>query len=391
MEGALMRKLLLQIHLWVSLLLGLFIVVICTTGSLLIIENDVEKWIHPQLYKPTPGHASLLDVQQSVEQAFSGFKMDRIELSTEDGLYQVRLSKDVNGKASTQNVYVDPGSAHVLGPVGPSRTVFFTKVLQIHRYLLAQDVFGKANASIVVGFMGIGLIIILATGAYLWWPGLRKFALGFRIIRNKDKLALNLGLHKTVGIVTIPFLLVFALTGTAYQLDKYVLGWFGLSTKTEAAASWSKTTTMNGSPLSLDTIVQNAQERFPNLELVRVQLPTKPDQTYQLAMKEGYSPSGSSNVTVYEDPYTGEILGKTNPNAPMAFYSAWKRGLHFAAWGGEPVRIGSFLMGMMPLFLMITGLVIWQFKARARRRSKSSSRIKESPPATMVPSMSSAE
>ncbi|WP_261302457.1 PepSY-associated TM helix domain-containing protein [Paenibacillus andongensis] len=386
-----MRKLFLQIHLWISLLLGLFIVVICTTGSLLVIENDVEKWLHPQLYKPTPGHALLLDVQQSVEQAFPGFKMDRIDLPTGDGLYQVRLSKDVNGKASTQNVYVDPGSAHVLGPVGPNRNVFFTKVLQIHRYLLAQDVLGKANASIIVGFIGIGLIIILVTGAYLWWPGLRKFALGFRIIRNKGKLALNLGLHKTVGIVTIPFLLVFALTGTAYQLDKYVLGWFGLSTKTEVATSWSKTTKMNGSPLSVDTIVQNALERFPNHKLIRIQLPTKPDQTYQLAMKEGYSPSGSSNVNVYEDPYTGEILGKTNPNAPMAFYSAWKRGLHFAAWGGAPVRIGSFLMGMMPLLLMITGLVIWQFKARARRRSKSSSRINTSPPQAMAPTMSSAE
>ncbi|NRF90410.1 PepSY domain-containing protein [Paenibacillus frigoriresistens] len=386
-----MRKLFLQIHLWISLVLGLFIVVICTTGSLLVIENDVEKWMHPQLYQPTPGHALLQDVQHSAEQAFPGFKMDRIELSTEDGLYQARLSKDVNGKVSTQNVYIDPGSAHVLGPVGPNRNVFFTKVLQIHRYLLAQDVLGKANASIVVGFMGIGLIIILVTGAYLWWPGLRKFALGFRIIRNKGKLTLNLGLHKTVGIITIPFLLVFALTGTAYQLDKYVLGWFGLSTKIEAAASWSKTTKMNGSPLSLDTIVQKAQVRFPNHKLVRVQLPTKPDQTYQLAMKEGYSPSGTSNVTVYEDPYTGEILGITNPNAPMAFYSAWKRGLHFAAWGGTPVRIGSFLMGMMPLFLMITGLVIWQFKAKARRRSRSSSRIKESPPTTKVPSMSPAE
>ena len=107
-------------------------------------------------------------------------------------------------------------------------------------------------------------------------------------------------------------------------------------------------------------------------------------------MKEGYSPSGSSNVTVYEDPYTGEILGKTNPNAPMAFYSVWKRGLHFATWGGEPVKIASFFMGMMPLFLMITGLVIWQFKARARRRSKSSSRVNEIPPKAMVPTMSSA-
>ncbi|MGO4273871.1 PepSY-associated TM helix domain-containing protein [Paenibacillus sp. TAF58] len=386
-----MRKIMSQIHLWISLLLGLFIVVICTTGSLLVIENDVDKWLHPQLYKPTPGHSLLHDIQQSVEQAFPGFKMDRIDLPSGDGLYQVRLSKDVNGKASTQNVYVDPGSAHVLGPVGPNRNVFFTKVLQIHRYLLAQDVLGKANASIVAGFMGIGLIIILVTGAYLWWPGLRKLALGFRIIRNKGKLALNLGLHKTIGIVTIPFLLVFALTGTAYQLDKYVLGWFGLSTKIEAAASWSKTTKMNGSPLSLDSIVQNAHERFPNHQLVRVQLPTKPDQTYQIAMKEGYSPSGTSNVTVYEDPYTGEILGKTNPNAPMAFYSAWKRGLHFAAWGGAPVRIGGFLMGMMPLFLAITGLVIRQFKARARRRSKSSSRIIETPPKAMVPTMSSAE
>ncbi|NEW07241.1 PepSY domain-containing protein [Paenibacillus sp. SYP-B3998] len=365
-----MRRTLLKLHLIVSLFLGLFIVVICTTGSMLVVEDDIQKMTHPLLYQATPGDTPIHTIQQNAEQAYPGFNADRVDIPNEDGLYHVRVTKDVNGNTATHTVYVDPGTGKVLGPVGPERDAFFTKVVQLHRYLLVGDLLGKTKASLIGSVMGLGLIFILVTGAYLWWPGLKKFASGFRIIRKKGKLPLNQGLHKTIGIVTIPFLLVFAITGTALHVDKYVFGWFGVNTKAEIPAAWTKTKTKDKEPLSLDVIVQNAKEAFPQNQLIRVQLPVKPDQTYQLAMKDGFSLNGSNNVTVYEDPYSGQILGKTNPYAGITFYNALKKGLHYATWGGEPVKIFSVIMGLMPLFLMITGLVIWQLKVRVRRKKK---------------------
>ncbi|MEW9699824.1 PepSY-associated TM helix domain-containing protein [Paenibacillus sp. SI8] len=377
-----MRKALLKLHLWVSLLLGLFIVIICTTGSILVIEDDIEKIAHPHLYQATPGNTPLHTIQQNAEQAFPGFKADRLDMPDENGPYQVRVTKTVDGKTSTHMVYVDPGTGNVLGQTEASRDAFFSVVLKLHRYLLAGDLLGKTKASLIASAMGFGLITILLTGAYLWWPGLSKFFKGFRIIRNKGKLALNQGLHKTIGIVTIPFLLTFAITGTALHVDKYVLGWFGIATKAEIPAAWTKTKIKDKEPLSMDTIVQNAKDKFPDHQLTRIQLPLKPDQTYQLGMKVGLSPNGSDNVSVYEDPYSGEILGKTNPYAGITFYNSWRKGLHYATWGGEPVKIFSVIIGMMPLFLMITGLVIWQLKARVRRKKKTSAHNVNSFPIT---------
>ncbi|BFT71069.1 PepSY domain-containing protein [Paenibacillus sp. P36] len=49
-----MRKVVLRIHLILSLVLGLFIVTTCTTGSLIIVEPEVESWMYPIGQSPTP-------------------------------------------------------------------------------------------------------------------------------------------------------------------------------------------------------------------------------------------------------------------------------------------------------------------------------------------------
>ncbi|NBD24150.1 PepSY-associated TM helix domain-containing protein [Paenibacillus glycinis] len=66
----------------------------------------------------------------------------------------------------------------------------------------------------------------------------------------------------------------------------------------------------------------------------------------------------------------GEILYKTHPNWAINIYNAWRKGLHFATWGGLTTRLITFAFGMMPLVLMVTGLVVWRLKAAARKRGK---------------------
>ncbi|WP_187274031.1 PepSY domain-containing protein [Paenibacillus sp. N3.4] len=338
-------------------------------GSLLLIEPEVESWMHPVDHISTPGNVSPAVIKQQAEAAHPGFSADRIEYPNNDSFYHVHLVQASGGKENF-TVYADPGTGETFGRVQTERLEPFATIYQLHRYFLLTSVIGKIPAASVVGILGIALILMLVSGIYLWWPGLRKLANGFRVVLKRGKLLKHMSLHKTIGILSIPFLLVLALTGTLNAFEKSIPTWVGFKAKEEIPATALQSKSKDAAALPLDRAVEIVKESYPGSQLIKIQIPQKAGQSYQFGLKEGFAASQGSNSTVYMDAATGSVLYKTNPNLAINFYNAWRKGLHFATWGGEPLKIISFFFGMTPLVLMITGLFIWRIKANARKRSR---------------------
>ncbi|BFT69516.1 PepSY-associated TM helix domain-containing protein [Paenibacillus sp. P36] len=362
-----MRKIVLTIHLFLSLILGIFVVVTCTSGSLLMIEPDVERFVHPIGQQPTPGDVGVKVIQQQADAMNPNLKSDRIEWPAQDGFYHIHLTKE--GGKDAGLVYADPGTGKVFGKVQQERREPFATIYNLHRYFLLTDVIGKQQAAYFVGFLGIGLLLILLTGIYLWWPGLRKWALGFRFIRNRGKLAYNMSLHKLVGIISIPVLLIITLTGVVNAYEKSIPVWFGFTAKDTIPASALQSKSKDQPMIGIENVVSLVEKSYPESTLTKIQLPLKPGQSIQVGLKEGFGASNSNNTTVYMDASTGDILYKTNPDLSINLYNTWRKGLHFATWGGEATKLIYFVFGMTPLLLMFTGIIMWQIKARARRRN----------------------
>ncbi|MFC5448904.1 PepSY-associated TM helix domain-containing protein [Paenibacillus aestuarii] len=361
-----MRKTVLSIHLFFSLMLGLFIVTTCTTGSLLLIEPEVERWMHPIGHKPSSGDVGILTIKQQADALSPDLKTDRIELPAQDGFYHVHIAKE--GGKGGRLVYGDPGTGEVFGQVQEARMEPFATIYDLHRYFLLTNMIGKAPAASFVGFLGAGMMVILLTGIYMWWPGIKKWALGFRIIRNRGKLAHHMSLHKTIGIVSIPVLLVITLTGVINAYEKSIPAWIGFKAKEEVPASAMQSKSKDQPILPVDKVAELVHTKYPDSQLIKIQLPAKVGQTYQIGLRESFGASSASNSTVYMDASSGEVIYKTNPNLAINIYNTWRKGLHFATWGGETTKLIYFLFGMMPLVLMITGVAMWRLKARARKR-----------------------
>jgi uncharacterized iron-regulated membrane protein len=68
----------------------------------------------------------------------------------------------------------------------------------------------------VVGSVGVFLIFLVISGIWIWWPGLRRFASGFVGAPWRGGYVRDLDLHKLVGIVAVPFLLLWGVTGAAW-------------------------------------------------------------------------------------------------------------------------------------------------------------------------------
>ena len=47
-----MRRLVFQVHLWIGLLTGLYITVVCVTGAALVFRIDLQRAMHPDLFTP---------------------------------------------------------------------------------------------------------------------------------------------------------------------------------------------------------------------------------------------------------------------------------------------------------------------------------------------------
>ena len=49
----------------------------------------------------------------------------------------------------------------------------------------------------LVGWLGVGFMVILLTGFYLWyWPGVKRWANALRIQRSRGRFTFNMSLHK---------------------------------------------------------------------------------------------------------------------------------------------------------------------------------------------------
>jgi uncharacterized iron-regulated membrane protein len=73
----------------------------------------------------------------------------------------------------------------------------------VHEHLLFEHI-GPVRGETAVGWLAAAWLVVLATGAYLWWgPGRRRRAALLRVRRGRGRLAFHLDLHKAAGLLAI--------------------------------------------------------------------------------------------------------------------------------------------------------------------------------------------
>jgi uncharacterized iron-regulated membrane protein len=74
------------------------------------------------------------------------------------------------------------------------------------------------------------------------------------------------------------------------------------------------------------------------------------------------------HTQVYLDQYTGEVVqiqDGLRPTRAQAFFNSFEP-LHFGTFGGLPTRILYVFVGLAPLILFVTGIVMWWYRYRAK-------------------------
>jgi len=343
------RRLWLQVHLWLGLTLGAIGIVVGLSGSFLVYDHEIDVWLNPQRYAVSgsePSH-SLAEYAASVRQAVPGARIVGIRMPEDGG--PVIVTARAQGPAF-QRVFVDPPTAKVLEAVSGGGLVGW--VHRFHENLTLREYRGRE----IVGAVGIAMLISALSGLYLWWPARGRFreALGVRAGFTTSR-----NLHYLLGFYGCVVLALLAFTGIwlAYvDAGRAVVSAFSPVTPRMVEGS-----SPGGKPIAPDAALSAAQALYPGARVVGIGFPSGERGVYRVNLRDAAGP-----VMVFLEPASGVVLRRADASNRSGGdrFLAVQRDLHTGEMLGA-ARLLIFLGGLLPAVLVVTGTTMW---LRQRRR-----------------------
>jgi uncharacterized iron-regulated membrane protein len=202
-----LRRALFQVHLWIGIGLGLYIVVICVTGSVLVYRNELYTAATPTPIIAAVAGERLTDdrLKERAVAAYPGYQVTNLfRARNRDAAVDIWLKRGPETRKRLFDPYTgkDVGDSVSLG----IRSVSW--LLDLHDNLLSGPVGRTVN-----GFCGLLVTVLGLTGLMIWWPGIQRWRRSLTVHRRVGWKRLNWDLHSAIGFWTVLSVLMFGITG----------------------------------------------------------------------------------------------------------------------------------------------------------------------------------
>lgn len=376
-----MKPLIRTIHLWAGLVFGTILVLQGLTGTVIGWRHELDAWLNPGLLRvappagttagaaarPAPAEVAAVTARLVNDPAYG--RPDTLFLPEVHGDVYVawyRPEKPASGwtQGMTRQVMVDPANLAVLGErnwgeAGLSRPLLMPTLFHLHRYLMAGEA-GK----VVIAVQGVALYLLALTGIVVWWPKftLSAFWHAVTVRRGSNWPKFSFQLHRAAGFWVAPALLVLAFSGVYFNMPDWV------TPAIRAVAPLTKNEKMvnasgkDAPRIDAGAAMAAAQARFPEARVSRIGIPGKPDQPYELRVRQpGELRHGAGATRVSVDAGSGAVLRAIDPLAARGgdWFVSLLYPLHTGEAFGLAGRILISVVGLTPLLFFVTGLVVW--------------------------------
>jgi uncharacterized iron-regulated membrane protein len=375
------RKTWLAMHLWLGLILGLFLSIFGITGSILVFHAEINELLNPQLLTVTvpethPAYRPLVDIFQAGQAAMPETAVNtfanypRNDAAAFKLVYALPVADTVTER---WEVYVNPYTAQFIGKRLKTSSdsvipkTFIGLVFELHYALLLGEELGYT----VVGIMGVLLIISVLTGLILWWPLTGKWRQALTIKRKASAERLNFDLHKTAGFYTTVVLVPVLFSGVYMDIPERVVPVLEMFSPVTYRYWFQSHPPANPKSITLPEAVAIAEQRYPTGRPDWLYAATQPTDTYTVC-KDGVAEQGSllHRRCVVIDQYSGKILDVDDPTIGTAgeVFTHWQWPLHSGQAFGWTGWILVFLSGLACPLLFVTGVIRWWQKRKAKNR-----------------------
>ncbi|HEX5720279.1 MAG TPA: PepSY-associated TM helix domain-containing protein [Thermoanaerobaculia bacterium] len=212
------RKIVFWLHLLSGVIAGMVILIMSTTGVLLMYERQILEWADRGYRSgpPTTG-AERLPVESLAARALAarpGVQPSSIVLQSDPE------APAAIGLGRGRNLYLNPYTGEVLGEGAPRARAFFRAVTDWHRWLGAGEE-NRAAGKAVTGACNLAFLFLVVSGPYLWLPKVwnrRQFRNVSWFRKGLAGKARDFNWHNVIGVWTaVPlFLVVFTAATISY-------------------------------------------------------------------------------------------------------------------------------------------------------------------------------
>jgi len=351
-------KSLFDFHSTLGVGLGVLLFATVFSGTVAVLSEELMHWEYPALRACEPGD---LPIQDAVEDAGG-----RVDLSTSFVLF---LPGDGHGCMTVQRLNSDRWNGVEWLRYDPARKQAAALdlsgatwlLVRMHTNFVAQNAIGRYAS----GFMGVFFLLSIIAGL-LMHRRISEQAYSLNTGGSARKVAADL--HKGVGVWAFPFHLLMGLTGAWVGLAGIVTAVMGMAALGSEEAVFEAVIGPQLEPtgrevemVDLDELVERALGEVPGTEAhflfvehwkdesARVHVHLSRGDRLGDDMARIYSGADGSHVRTLdfsEDSPYQQLYAAVGP-------------LHFATFGGTPLKLLYFVLGCVMCVLIASGLAVW--------------------------------
>ena len=363
------RELVRKIHLWIGLIGGVFIFIICLTGTILVFEDEIIETLNPQIYKieKTEIQLPFSDLKNRVESATNksviGFAFEKSTVAP----FEFFVKKK-GEKGRPETVFVNPYSGDILGNNKQLKgKEFFMFNFKLHRWFLMETEIGRP----IVGFFTIAFVFAMISGLIIWFPRKIKYwRQGLKVKWRASWKRVNHDFHTAFGLYSAIFLIILALTGLNWSFEWYRNG----LSEILGAQVFDRTQreinieNIGKSSLSLDEMVEKSAADLKEYNTLRYKIPADMQEVVEVnAYHGGFAALSIPDQFVY-NPVTGKMLQK-KLFRDLSLGEKIAKSIHDIHMGyifGSLSKWIFFISSVVATLLPITGVLIWWNKRKKK-------------------------
>lgn len=206
------RKALFQVHLWVGLGIGLYVLVISISGSAIVYNQEIARRYSRKtvtlVMTESRRPMSLDELTRRVQQAYRTYEVDNVvEPQRADQPYDFVLER----RNKRIERLFDPYTGADLGDPQSGINHVIEWLVDLHDNLLSGQTGRLAN--------GIGscfLTLLSLTGAVIWWPGIKNWRRSTTVSWKAHFPRFNWDLHSAIGFWCWVFVLIWGVSGICF-------------------------------------------------------------------------------------------------------------------------------------------------------------------------------
>jgi uncharacterized iron-regulated membrane protein len=206
-QTAWLRRAIFQLHLWSGIGIGLYVLLVSVTGSVLVYRNELFRAAVRDPIIVTASGPRLTDEQltRAATRAYPGYVVTDVSRYRDpDQAVSVSLKSDTDLKIRL----FDPYTGEDLGDSVPLGIWLVSKLMELH-----DDLLGGSTGRAVNGVGALLIVVLACTGIVVWWPGIKTWRRSLTVHRNVGWQRFTWHLHSMMGFWTSGFILLFAVSG----------------------------------------------------------------------------------------------------------------------------------------------------------------------------------